>query len=244
MHRHVGVYMERKDVRSIVLSMVLGDGCLGVYTDNYGKKYGRLTMHHGHAQRDYLEWKASLLSLCFNKKVSVREHKKGPQAAISVRRFKAWKKFCYPNNRKNINKIFPFIRHPELALAIWLMDDGYVEPSIDKERNKLYSVSLRLFTCSVPVVEQEEIILWFEKTFGVTPKIKFQKRGRKNYVPQGDDFPFLKFTTNDSLKLWGTIRSKVLELPSMRHKFRYIEAIYQVRVIQRAGNNVNLDTIV
>jgi hypothetical protein len=131
-----------------------------------------------------------------------------------------------------------------MAAAIWLMDDGYVEPSIDKKYNKLYSASLRLFTCSVPVVDQEDVILWFEENFGVTPKIKFQKRGRSHYIKSGDDFPFLKLSVEDSLKLWATIREFVLQLPSMQHKFRHLEAIYQVRVVQRTAKHVSLDDIV
>lgn len=60
----------------------------------------------------------------------------------------------------------------------------------------------------------------------------------------GDDFPFLKFTVEDSLKLWGLIRDFVLQFDSMKHKFRHIEAIYQVRVIKRTAKSVDLDDIV
>jgi hypothetical protein len=237
--------MERKDIRSLLLSLILGDGCLSrTPPSKTGKSYGILAIQHGEKQRDLLEWKASLINACLARNVKLNYHKNGPQIYLTHRRFKAWRKFCYPGGKKNILRILPFIRHPEFALAVWLMDDGYVEPSVDKKRNKLYSCSLRLFTCSVPVVDQEEIILWFQENFGVTPKIKFQKRGRHNYVKHGDDFPFLKLTTEESLKVWGSIREMVLQIPSMQHKFRYIEAIYQVRMIKRTGKSVNLDTLV
>lgn len=237
--------MERKDKRSLLLSLVLGDGCLSLTSPSKtGKRYGILAVQHGHKQADYAEWKAKLISTCLDRNITTNKHKKGPQVMTTHRRFKAWKKFCYPDNKKNINKILPFIRHPEFAIAVWLMDDGYVEASIDKKYNKLYSASLRLFTCSTPVTEQEDIIIWFRDNFGVTPKIRFQKRGSSHYNKTGDDFPFLKFTTEDSLKLWGLIREFVLSIPSMQYKFRYIESIYKVRIVQRTAKSVDLDDIV
>lgn len=237
--------MQRKDVRSFILSLVLGDGCLSLtHPSKTGKRYGVLAVQHSENQRDYLEWKIQMVNTIIGSKMVPGKHKNGPTLWTTNRRFKAWRKFCYPGGKKDVTKILPFIRHPEFALAIWLMDDGYVEPSIDKKRNKLYSVSLRVFTCSSPVTKQEDIILWFQEHLGVTPKIKFQKRNKNNYVSVGDDFPFLKFTIKDSFSIWGKIREFVLQFESMRHKFRYIEALYQARVVQCTTRSVDLDDIV
>lgn len=237
--------MERKDIRSMILSLVLGDGCLSLtQPTKTGRKYGILAIQHGEQQLDYLQWKTELVNKLLGKKTKPGKHKRGPTLWTTDRRLKAWRKFIYSDGKKDITKILPFIRHPEMAIAIWLMDDGYVEPSIDRDRGKLYSASLRLFTCSTPVASQEAIILWFIEHLQVTPKIKFQKRSRKNYVPKGDDFPFLKFTVEDSLEIWGKIREFVLQFKSMQHKFRYLEAIYQVRVIKRTAKSVDLDDIV
>lgn len=237
--------MERKDVRSLILSLVLGDGCLSLTSlSKTGKRYGILAIQHGEKQRDYLEWKVDLVNNLLKKKIKPGKHKRGPTLWTTDRRLKAWRKFIYSDGKKDINKILPFIKHPEFALAVWLMDDGYVEPSIDKKYNKLYSASLRVFTCATPVSDQEEIILWFYDHFGVTPRIKFQKRGNKGYAPQGDDHLFLKLTVEDSMQIWGKVRDFVLQFDSMKHKFRYIEALYQVRVIKCTAKSVDLDDIV
>lgn len=229
----------------MILSLILGDGCLSkTPPTKTGKTYGILAIQHGEKQRDYLEWKIDLVNKLFNRSIKAQNHKRGPALWTTHRRFKAWRKFCYPNGKKDITKILPFINNPIMATAIWMMDDGYIEPSISKKQNKLYSVSMRIFTCSTPVKEQDKVINWFKQNFDVTPKVKFQKRGKNHYIKTGDDFPFLKFTVEDSLKIWGLIREFVLQFDSMKHKFRHIEAIYQVRVIKRTAKSVDLDDIV
>jgi hypothetical protein len=247
-HERINVFggiVLRKDVRSMILSLILGDGCLSrTPPSKTNKTYGILAIQHGEKQRDYLEWKIELVNKLLNRSMTVQNHKKGPALWTTHRRLKAWRKFCYPKGIKDITKILPFITNPTMALAIWMMDDGYVEPSIDKRYNKLYSASFRIFTCSTPVDDQDKVIEWFESHFNVTPRIKFQKRGKHHYVKDGEDFPFLKFNVEDSLKLWGLMREFVLQFDSMKHKFRYIEAIYQVRVIQRTAKSLDLDDIV
>lgn len=218
--------MINKDKRSLVLLLALGDGCLH-YIKNNNSLYGGITIDHGIEQADYQSWKAKLLSEVFNKNVNMRNGHKGKSVQVSVcaKRLRAWRKFCYPNNKKSIPKILKFIRHPEMALAVWLMDDGYVEPSITNKT--LYSASFRLFTCNQTEEQQKEIIEWFQKIFDVTPKVKtmFDKRTNKTY-------PFLKFTTKDSLKIWNIIREFALQFKSMQHKFRHIEQIFKSRCVQ------------
>jgi hypothetical protein len=171
----------------------------------------------------------------WDRDVKVRPCKKDTayQSQITNNRFKSWHKFITTDGKKDITKVLKYINHPEMALAIWLMDDGYVEPSINKlasGEKKLYGARFRIFTCSTPITKQEDIILWFQDNLNVTPSIKFQKRGKKSYVSQGDDFPFLKFNSKDSLHLWSIVREFILQFESMRYKFRHIEEIYQRRL--------------
>ena len=226
--------MQRKDARSLLLSCVLGDGCLH---NDRRLNQGKFNMTHSHKQEDYLVWKAELLNKAFGSDCKVRPCKGGTAAQfqLSNNRFKAWHKFCYTSGVKEISKILRFIRHPELAVAIWLMDDGYVEPSINykKPEKPLYGARLRLFTCSFPIDRQKEIISWFEENFDISPKVKFQKRSKHHYVKTGQDYPFLQFNAADSMKLWKVIRSLPLQFPSMQHKFRHMETIYQRREAQR-----------
>jgi len=205
-----------KDKRSLILCFALGDGCLH-YIKNAGSLYGGLTIDHGLAQADYVSWKAKMLTEICGRNVKMRTGHKGNSIQVSVcmKRIRAWRKHCYPHGKKSINRILRFIRHPELATAIWLMDDGYVEPTI--QNGKLYSASLRIFSCDE--TDQAPLIAWFTKHMQVTPRVLYQRR-----------YPFLKFNAKDSLLLWKTIRGFVLQFKSMQHKFRHIEQRFQFKM--------------
>jgi hypothetical protein len=229
--------MLRKDKRSFALCLVLGDGCL-CWLKRKNKLYGALTIDHGIKQADYQAWKAQLLSYLFNRKVKVRSGHKGQSVQISIcdKRFRSWRKFIYHNDHKDLSLILPFIRHPEMALACWLMDDGYVEPSKDKRYPKqIYSAALRIFTNDQKLESLNKVIKWFQDIFKVTLKIRYVKD--KNY---NKAYPFLKLNCNDSLKIWHIIRDFVLQFKSMKYKFRYLEHIYQLRVIQRVPGKYTL----
>lgn len=225
--------MLNKDKRSLCLSLILGDGNLHTRPDGYTL----LTIDHGLAQADYQAWKAKLLSDVFDRNVRVRTGHKGKsiQLAICNNVFRAWRKFTYPSNKKDIAKILPFIRHPELAVAIWLMDDGYVEPSFSKLKDGSrvnYGARFRIFTCDQKPETQEKIISWFKETFDVTVVVRFQRNNNKNTI-----YPFLKINQEGSLKIWSKIREFVLQFKSMQYKFRHVEAIYQSKMAQPVPPN-------
>jgi len=228
--------MLNKDKRSLILSMVLGDGCLH-YIKNAGSVYGGLSIDHGTSQADYVAWKAQIVSSITGRNVKVRQGHKGKSVQFQVcwKRLRAWRKFTYPNGKKEIIKILPFLKHPEFAAAVWLMDDGYVETSgfqMIHGVKTTKSARFRIFTYSESISDYDVLIKWFETQLGVKPKVRFMndKRTSKTY-------PFLAFTEKDSLKIWHTIRDTVLGLKSMQHKFRYIEQVYQFRILQRAAGN-------
>lgn len=235
--------MLNKDKRSIVFSLLLGDGSLGVYkTDNY--KTGRLTIDHGMKQHDYQMWKAKLLSNLFNSKVKVRPGHKGKSVQIMVRnkKFRVWHKFTYPNNRKSIPKLLKWINNPTFALAVWLMDDGYVEPSFSKlatGEKKNYGARFRIFTATQNEEEMEVIKKWLDEKFNVNTKIVYHYDSR-----QKRSYPLIKINGNDSIKIWEQIRDFVLQFISMQYKFRYIEQIYQSKLAQRVPASKKADDIV
>lgn len=213
--------MNNKDKRSLALLLCLGDGCLH-YIKNRSGVYGGITIDHGIDQSDYQTWKAQLLSKAFDRDVKIRTGHRGKsvQVSVCVKRLRAWRKFTYPNGKKSISKLLKFIHHPELALAVWLMDDGYVERSHYK--NEINYTALRLFTCDQSVEDQETIMKWLKDNFHIESKIRYQKKGDKKY-------PFIKFDQKSSLEVWDKIRDFVLTFKSMRHKFRFIEEAYQIK---------------
>lgn len=228
--------MNNKDKRSLLLSMVLGDGCLHNTSNNSS---GAITVDHGIEQTDYVTWKAQIVSNLTGRDVKIRTGHRGKSVQFSVcfKKFKAWRKFCYPNGKKALNRILPFIQHPEFALMIWLCDDGYVEPSINKNINgeKICGgARFRIFTESQPIEDHEYFINWFKTNLGVTPKIHLYNCSKRK-----KQFPFLKFTQADSLVIWEKIREQVLAIKSMKYKFRYIEEIYQKKLSQRVPGPTN-----
>lgn len=218
----------------MVLSLCIGDGCLFNIKRGY-ETYGGFTVAHSIKQRDYIEWKAQLLSQITGRAVKVRKHSKGGknesvQISVCMKRFKAWRKFLYPNGKKDVSRILKYIDNPYFCLAVWLMDDGYCEPSFSKLADgtkKNYGARLRIFSMETSVEGQPKLIKWINEKTGTTPKVHFQKR---KYKKQDD--PFLKFNQSDSLKIWAEIREFVLQFDSMKYKFRYIEELYQKRMSQ------------
>lgn len=225
--------MKRKEKRDIVLSMCLGDGCLA-YTSN--RLSASITIGHCLAQSDYLQLKVDFLSKAFEKEVKVRQmnSSNAVQASLCRKRFKAWRKFIYKDGKKDLSRILPFIINPIRALAFWLMDDGYVEPGFNKEKDgsKVIKLAyLRLFTCDQSLQTHEFIVDWFYKNFTISPRIMYTKNSKTNKV-----YPYLKFSAQDSLELWAKIRDFVLITDSMKHKFRNIEIVYQKKLSQRTTN--------
>lgn len=149
--------------------------------------------------------------------------------AVGMTRFRAWRKFVYRNNKKDISKILPFIRHPEMALAIWFCDDGNVQVS----GGKTPSTKFRLHTESQDKKTQEFIVEWLRLNFDVEAKIFIRKNKNKQYY-------CLKFSVQESLRLWAIIREFVLQFKSMQHKFRHIEHRFKIELSQRLPSQINL----
>jgi hypothetical protein len=224
--------MTRKDKRSLLLSLVIGDGCLH-YIRSGKKKYGAITIAHSTAQADYIAWKAGLIGSILGRQVNLRKtpnqqgYKNASeliQISTSWIRFKAWRKFVYPNGKKDKSRILRFITNPDFLIAVWLMDDGYVEGKIDKKYQKCYNANLRIFICDQSPESCEKIKRWIEDQYGFEIKLKFTTKDGKKY-------PFLKLGTAGSEKIWKQIREFVLQFKSMQHKFRFLEMRYQHKLL-------------
>lgn len=214
----------------MILSLLLGDGCVNLIQRG-NKRYGYFIVDHGLKQADYQAWKAELLSHITGRKVKVRKAHKGKSVVVSVgmKRFAAWRKFCYTDGKKDIAKILRFINNPKFAIAVWLMDDGYCESSPDtlkSGKKKHYSARLRMFTCETPKDKQYEIQDWLKNNLDIDTKVHQSKKKDKYY-------PYLKINQKNSLKLWSEIREFVLQFKSMQYKFRHLESVYQRKMLQR-----------
>ena len=237
-----------KDKRSLILSLALGDGCIsyggGYKNGNYSS--GKLSMKHGHKQKDYLQWKTDFLSKALEMDIKIYptvSHVKALdktydqyQMSFTYRRMKPWKKIFYNNKIKDIPKMLKFIRHYAFAASVWLMDDGSSTMNKKKNGTEVFT-GLILYICDQPKENCYEIAEWWKLHFNVTPTIKWQKQWYKGILKE---YPKLHFSNQDSLRIWEYIRPYVLEVPSMIHKFRHLEARYNRSDLLQPQTSINL----
>lgn len=215
--------MKREFVRDLFLSMVLGDGNLSVRktSSKSDKKYGYFSVCHSSKQGDYLEWKRQMIAVALGRKVNLQSTgttHDTKQIQVCWRRFKAWYGVCYPNRKKSTPSILKWIKNPYLALAIWLMDDGYVESS-GNQGEKHYPCRFRLYNLMDTYEDQLKTIEWF-KSLGLTAKVvRYKGKTCQQW--------YIKVDAASSMKIWKEIRPFVLQFKSMQYKFRKIESYYK-----------------
>lgn len=234
--------MTNKEERSILLSLIIGDGHLGDNPNKYKKritKMGQIIIKHGDKQKDYLLWKAEIISKLWNQPINIKpcisyvkstnksyqQHK----IQISKKKLRAWKKIFYKNKEKQIGKILKFTRHPAFTAAVWLMDDGSATKST-KPNGTIVFCGLVLYICDQDRDNCKEIIEWWERNFNVKPKIKWQKMKYKGTIRF---YPNIRFNNLDSLKIYSYIRPFIQQIPSMMEKFQYLENRFNRRDLQQ-----------
>lgn len=206
--------MTRRDKRSLILCLVLGDGSL--FSD---KRHSRITISHCDAQADLLSWKAALVGNITGRYPKMRiggtskySQSRGLQFSLHWKRIRAWHKRFYPNRKKDRLKMLPFIHHPELAIAIWLCDDG----SSDKDGR------LRLHTNAMSQEDNTTLSEWIFKHLGVRPKVLSQWSSLRKR-----SYAYLQFNVTDTVVLYTKVRDFLLQFDSMKNKFQRTERRFQ-----------------
>lgn len=194
---------------SFICACLIGDGSLA--------ESGRLVIAHGNQQKDYCEWKAAKLSQVVGQTIKALPTRNCHQIQFQRKFLRDLRYKLYPNNKKSIINILPYVTNPLETVAIWICDDGNISPSIGGKQKKCYSAAIQIFTFTD---EQESILIadWFERELGVRPKLTFMdrsKEGKKSAYK-------LKFTAQDSYKLFNMIYDYIPKIPSMEFKFRFI----------------------
>lgn len=195
---------------------------------------GEFSITHGYNQQDYIDHIAELIRSEYKEHVSVynRKDRKVLELANYNKRWSLWREKYYPNNKKDLNIILSDITDPNLAVAYWLMDDGCIHYST-KNKDKL-SPRLLIATCSENEEAHNKMIQWFKDIFNLSPYITVQRSNKRN-----KQWLLLKFTVEDSLKLWSKIRHNIITIPSMKHKFRVLEQafhdpFYKIKYLQES----------
>ena len=129
--KNLSLHMLKQQL-SVVLGSVLGDA--------YIYPQGKICFEQGIVQRKYLMWKYKILAPVAYKKVSrvSRLDRRSNTETVSYRfflrqYFRPLRKLFYRNNRKVIPEAL-VDRFDPLVLAVWYMDDGY----LDKNNSPLF----------------------------------------------------------------------------------------------------------
>lgn len=162
----------KAELRSSVIGMVMGDGCL-YQPKNRHAKQTRLSFEHCLEQMPYGIWKASLLSQLtgrevhphiYTRKGGFSDGKETVQFASSGHSlYRIIRKLAYPNNKKTFNRKLLNYLTP-LGLAIWFQDDGCLR--INKRNGWVLNRQMYLYT-ACPETEADLVIDYFKEMWGI-----------------------------------------------------------------------------
>lgn len=198
-----------KEQKSLLVAMLIGDGTIST---NYVFK-----MCHDGAQEEFLNWKINLLNQFQLKNnglktyISTKGYNVGKRIVYSqlsvIPTIKALRRSIYTPkktiNRKLLNWLTP------LGLAIWYMDDGFINVNTSKQRHSIQH-SIRISTCLTNEKELKVIIDYFKEVW----HINFRKYNDNNHLS------ISTCTENDTKKFVSIIKPYILQVPSLLYKIR------------------------
>lgn len=219
-----------KESRSLIIGLLIGDGTIS--NNNVFK------MCHCEQQKEYLEWKISLLN-----KNGIRNN--GLKSYVSTKGYNIGKTVYY--NQLNI---IPFIkvlrriiykpkknysfrkllnRLTAQEIAIWYMDDGHL--NLRKTNDKIHGFYIRISTC-LPREQLQSIIDYFKEEWNVS------------FYPfsEGKGTYSLCCGTKEGIKFIDIIKDYVNQVPSMKYKIHFDlsqreRSLYDKISLSKAYNN-------
>lgn len=187
--------------KNVLVGMILGDA----YLQKTGKLNARLRLEQSSKQKEYLEWKVSLLKNYFQSKIQVvirtntlwsKTYEYVRIQSTSSADLGKLQRVFYKDSKKIIpENISTLLKHP-LSLAIWFMDDGY------------YYLRDKMAYLYIPNFDEEStqhLLLACKSNFALQPIYKQKKKGS-----------VLIFNVSETRKLMKLISPYII--PSMRYK--------------------------
>lgn len=220
--------MNKRELRKLLCSMLLGDGCLSPINRKSVGNTSRFTIRHSANQEDYALWKAELINSIFIKKnlprrctyvrgryLDKRTEKYYSTIAVNLNWSdyfrhlrKRTHKFINGKDLKNVSYLLSQI-DSGLHLAIWMGDDATeYRPKHKKVPGEFYKPKIMLATDSFTEGQNNLIKKWFEAKYKISPTV--YKHG--NYYR-------LYFPVTETEKLFKLIHPHLENISSMRQKF-------------------------
>jgi hypothetical protein len=200
-----------KESRNLLIGLLLGDGTI---SNNYVFK-----LSHCKEQLDYLEWKvkqlneAGLRNNGIKEYISTKGYNTGKKVYYSqlniipfvkvLRRvfYKPYKKL---GNRKLLNRL------SAKEIAIWYMDDGYI--NYRKTKGVVHGFYIKIATC-LPKEELQIIIDYFKEVWNVQFYMFHEGKKENSYS--------LCCGTKEGIKFINIVKPYVNQVSSMKHKIEY-----------------------
>lgn len=165
--------------QGLIVGTLLGDGSLERRWKNT-----RLRIDHTIAQREYVLWKYDALQDVATRKPTLLCERDKRSGKIGVRLYFSTKAMLelnqyydlfYPDGKKRIGDwVLRYCTHP-IALAVWLMDDGYKRNDCD---------AIRLSTDSFSFEEHLILQKLFKKNFNIESRLHKKKNAYNIYIPK------------------------------------------------------------
>lgn len=199
-----------KEQKRLLIALLLGDGTI---SSNYVFK-----LSHSLDQREYLEWKVSLLDKLGIRNNGIKEYtsscgyNKGRgviYSQISLHStIKALRRSVYIPRKTFTRNLLNWL--DEQGLAIWYMDDGFININESEQRKGSIQRNIRISTC-VDESTCNMIIQYFKERWNV----EFRP-----YVEKSKLFSIATKTNEDSDKFIKLIKPYIEQVPSLLYKIR------------------------
>lgn len=199
-----------KEQKRLLIALLIGDGTI---SSNYVFK-----LSHSANQREYLEWKVELLNKLGIKNNGIKEYtsscgyNKGKEVIYSQLSLnptiKVLRRSVYVPKKTFTRNLLNWL--DEQGLAIWFMDDGFININESEQRHGSIQRNIRISTC----VDKETcnmIIQYFKEIWN----IEFRP-----FLEKSKLFSIATKTNNDSDKLIEIVRPYVEQVPSLLYKIR------------------------
>lgn len=216
-----------KEQKSLLVALLIGDGTI---SSNYVFK-----LSHSTLQREYLEWKVGLLNKYGIKNNGVKEYisKCGYNTGKSVLysqmslipTIKALRRSVYTPKKTITRKLLEWLN--PLGLAIWYMDDGYVNVNTSKQRSSIQH-TIKIATC-VDDNTIKTIINYFDEVWGI--HFRPFKEGKNTYsIASSSELDCEKF-----IKI---VKPYIEQVPSFLYKIRKDLTKEEFIKLQESGSEV------
>lgn len=199
-----------KEQKILLISLLIGDGTI---SSNYVFK-----LSHSNKQREYLNWKIQLLNNLNIKNNGLKEYisscgyNKGSDVIytqLSINStIKALRKSVYVPKKRFTRNLLNWL--DARGIAIWYMDDGFININKSIKRHGSIQRTIKISTC-VDKETCEMMIEYFKEKW----EIEFRP-----FIEKSNMYSLATRTNDDTDKFIKIVKPYIEEVPSLLYKIR------------------------